>query len=187
MKAIAILVLVAVLAASGCIGQAPVPETGMSEAAVPGAGQQPAEQGILDFELRDVRTGQAFKLSDFGGKVVVVEAFAVWCPLCLDQQREIKKAEERLASPDVVSVSLDVDPNEDEARVLGHLQRNGFGWRFAISPPEMSKLLADEFGFNVLNPPSTPIIIIDRQQQSHLLRFGVKPASELITEIQKYL
>jgi thiol-disulfide isomerase/thioredoxin len=140
-----------------------------------------------DITLKDVSTGQTFKLSDFEGKVVVLETMAVWCPLCLDQQREIQKAEQSLASEGVVSISLDIDPNEDEARVSGHIQRNGFTWRFAVSTPEISRQLRDAFGLSVLNPPSTPVIIFDRQQQPHLLRFGIKPASELEGEIRKYL
>lgn len=190
MKAAVLLVLV-IVAVAGCVGQEAAPVTPpAAPPAPPGAPPAAPPAAVADFreiQLRDVGTGAAFRLADFSGKVVVVETFAVWCPLCLDQQREIRSAEQSLGSADVVSISLDIDPNEDEARVLGHIQRNGFTWRFAVAPTELSRQLRDMFGLNVLNPPSTPIVILDREQQPHLLRYGIKRADEIQAEVLKYL
>jgi cytochrome oxidase Cu insertion factor (SCO1/SenC/PrrC family) len=187
MKILPIVLLLSMVAVAGCVGQQPA---GPSETQQPSSGGEIAPPSVTDyrdFQLSDVATGSMFKLSDFQGKVVVLETFAVWCPLCLEQQREIQKAESQLNSPDVISVSLDIDPNEDEARVQGHLDRNGFTWRFAVAPREMARALSDEFGFNVLNPPSTPVIIIDRSGVSHLLPFGIKSSATMVAELQKYL
>ena len=186
MKISVILALAAIMAVAGCIGQT---TEGPPLDGLPTVGEEIPSQaaGLLEFELRDVNSGETFRLSDFSGKVVILETMAVWCPICLDQQREIKKAEAQLANDDVVSVSIDVDPNEDETRLIEHTQRNDLQWRFAIASPEMSRLLADNFGLNVLNVPSTPVFIIDRDQNFHLLRFGVKGSSEIISEVEKYL
>ncbi len=184
----AIFLILAVVAAAGCVGQLPS-GTGTDQPTggeIGGESPQTAPD-YKEFELRDVSSGELFKLSDFEGKVVVLETFAVWCPLCLEQQRHIEQAEQQLASDDVISVSLDIDPNEDEARVRGHLERNGFGWRFAVAPRELSRALSDAFGANVLNPPSTPVIIIDRNGDSHLLRYGIKSAADIVSEVSKYL
>jgi hypothetical protein len=43
----------------------------------------PSENAWMDVELTDVATGQKFKISDFKGKTVMLESFAVWCPTCL--------------------------------------------------------------------------------------------------------
>ena len=195
MKFLTIGLLFVVVAIAGCVGQTTETTTptqpSITEPTAPtpsAPAETPTEPtSYLDIPLRDVRTGETFKLSDFSGKVVVIETMAVWCPLCTDQQRQIRAAEAALASEDVVSVSLDIDPNEDDARLLGHVERQGFLWRFAVAPTEVSKQLRDNFGLNVLNPPSTPVIILDRQQTPHLLRFGIKSSSELQGEIQKYL
>jgi hypothetical protein len=112
---------------------------------------------------------------------------AVWCPLCTQQQREIRDAESLLASSDVISVSADTDKNEDEAKLRTYVQNQGFTWRFAVAPAEFSQQLGDTFGFNVLNPPSTPVIIFDKNNEPHLLRYGIKGADELVAEINKYL
>ena len=44
----------------------------------------------MNTELKDVRIGETFKISDFRGEPVLVESFAVWCPTCTKQQNEIK-------------------------------------------------------------------------------------------------
>ena len=44
-----------------------------------------------DITLKDVKTGRTFKVADFNGKPIILETFAVWCPICTKQQREIQK------------------------------------------------------------------------------------------------
>ncbi|MBI4330674.1 MAG: redoxin family protein [Chloroflexi bacterium] len=156
----------------------------------PRPASQPGDQAAtqpdwLNIPLKDVNTGKAFQLSDFKGKIVVLETMAVWCTTCLAQQAEIKKAEAQFGD-EVVSVSLDIDPNESEDILRKHAQGNGFGWIFAVSPRSVSQQLEASFGRTVLNPTSTPVIILDKDQSSHRLRSGVKSAAELVAEIARY-
>ena len=139
-----------------------------------------------DVSLRDVATGQSFSISDFKGKVVVLETMSVWCPTCAEQQTEIAQAQDSLGD-EVVFITLEIDANEDEATVLEYLDRHDFSWFFAISPLELSSQLEAEFGTTFLNPASSPIVILDREQEAHLLRYGHKSAGELIPEISDYL
>jgi uncharacterized protein YcfL len=49
-------------------------------------GTEPDE--VIDWkevQLTDTITGDTFKISDFEGQTVMLEAFAVWCPTCLQQ------------------------------------------------------------------------------------------------------
>lgn len=151
----------------------------------PAGGQKSQEVDWLNIELKDVNTGKVFKLSDFKGKVVLMETMAVWCPTCLRQQIEIKQIHSQVGD-EVVSLSLDIDPNENEAVLQKHAQSNGLDWIWAVSPPILSQQLENIFGNTILNPPSTPVVIIDKNQSAHLLRFGVKSAQELTREIEKY-
>lgn len=118
-----------------------------------------ADISWMNIELKDVRTEETFKISDFEGKPVLVESFAVWCPTCTKQQKEIKGLHEEIGN-EVISVSLDTDPNEDSSKVLEHLQANGFDWYYAISPIEMTQSLINEFGNSIINAPSAPMILI---------------------------
>ena len=127
-------------------------------------------------ELKDVATGNIFTINDFKGKQVLLESFAVWCPICTRQQQESKKLESLL---DVVSISIDTDPNEDEARIQNHIQRQGFDWLYTISPVAVTNSLIDDFGLTIVNVPLAPMIVICGDQTTHRLRNGVKSAEEL--------
>ncbi|MBT7237631.1 redoxin family protein, partial [Candidatus Woesearchaeota archaeon] len=54
----------------------------------------PPVNNWLDIELYDITSESNFKISDFAGKKVFIESFAVWCPTCTKQQKEIKKFHE---------------------------------------------------------------------------------------------
>lgn len=132
----------------------------------------------MEIELTDVRTGETFKLSDFNGTPVLLETFAVWCSTCKRQQDQIDALHEKVGD-DVISVSIDIDPSENKQNVQDHVERYDFNWRFAIDTDDFAKMLVADFGVNVVNAPSAPIILIDAAGQPELLRFGVKNASEL--------
>jgi thiol-disulfide isomerase/thioredoxin len=128
--------------------------------------------------LKDVRTGEMFMLSDFSGEVILFESFAVWCPTCTRQQKEIKKLHEEIGD-DVISVSLDIDSNEDESQVLRHTNEQGFNWRFAVSPTALTQGLVDDFGVDIVNAPSAPVVLICRDGRAKQLGSGVKKVPEL--------
>lgn len=128
----------------------------------------------LGVELTDVRTGETFTLAQFAEKPVLLEAFAVWCGVCTNQQRQIDALHAEVGDS-VISVALNTDPNESQTQIVRHLDRHGFDWRYAVSPVELSRSLRDEFGVSVLHPPSAPVILIcPGQTERTLLRRGVK-------------
>lgn len=134
--------------------------------------------------LVDVRTEESFTISDFAGKPVLVESFAVWCPVCIKQQQEIQKLHQELGDS-FVSISLDTDPNEDAQKVLEAVLDRGFDWRFAISPAELTKSLIDEFGPAIVNAPIAPIILVCEDQSTRFLGRGTKDVEELKAELER--
>ncbi len=151
----------------------------------PDSGTQPSgtASSWMTIELTDVATGQVFRIADFKGKPVLIESFAVWCPTCTAQQREIGRLKDRTAEA-IVYISLDTDPNEDEDRVRQHIQRNGFDWYYVVSPIELTQALMDEFGLVIVNAPMAPMILICEDQSTRLLRNGVKSADDLFAEVE---
>jgi thiol-disulfide isomerase/thioredoxin len=105
--------LVAVLAAA-CGGAAsPVPASTAPE--------------WFALEMTDVRTGESFSVDDFAGKVVLIETMAQWCPTCVQQEDEVRTLHELLGEPDdLVSISLDVDLNEDAASLKDYAATWGY-------------------------------------------------------------
>lgn len=141
-------------------------------------------QAWMEIELKDVNSGETFKISDFEGQKVLIESFAVWCPTCTLQQQKTKEFEQTSAGKDVISISLDLDPGEDEAQVLRHTEENGFDWRYAISPIELTQGLIDDFGSSVISAPSVPMILICEDLSFRKLGgFGVRSVEKLQAEI----
>ena len=141
-------------------------------------------QDWRDIPLRDVVSGETFRISDFEGQPILLESFAVWCPTCTKQQREIQELHRDLGN-EVISISLDVDPNEDEDLVRDHASRKGFDWLYAVAPPELTMALIAEFGTAIVAAPSAPIVLICEDQGARLLKRGVKKAEALHEEIHR--
>ena len=132
-------------------------------------------------ELTDARTGDSFTLDDFAGKVVLVETMAVWCPTCRRQGDEVKRLHELLGNPeDLVSVSLDVDMGEDAATLGAYAEQLGYDWHFAVAPLLVARALGNLYSAHYLNPPVSPMLIVDRDGNVLGLPFGsVKSAESL--------
>jgi cytochrome oxidase Cu insertion factor (SCO1/SenC/PrrC family) len=139
--------------------------------------------------MTNVVTGQEFRVSDYQGKVVLVETMAVWCSKCRTQQEQIRILHEQLGAQatDLVSITLDIDPNEDAQYLKAFVSQTGFDWIYAVAPAELSRALAAAYGDQFLNPPSTPILILDRHGVAHPLPFGIKSAADLQAAVQPYL
>ena len=139
---------------------------------------------IVETELTDARTGQTFKISDFKGKPALLESFAVWCPVCTQQQKKIKELHEELGDV-FVSISLDTDPNEDAAKVKEAAEERGFDWYFVVSPVELTQALIDQFGVSVVDAPAAPVILVCENGSARLLKRGIKSVQDLKGEITK--
>lgn len=134
--------------------------------------------GWRGIELTDINSGISFKISDYASKPILLESFAVWCPTCLRQQKEIKKLHE-IVGDSVISISIDTDPNEDATEVREHTDRNSLNWLFVVAPIDFTQSLIDQFGFTVVNAPSAPVVLICPGGEAKLLGRGVKSAIEL--------
>jgi len=136
----------------------------------------------------DARTGQMFSINDFQGKVVLVETLAQWCSNCKQQQGQVLELHKLLGErDDFVSFGLDIDTNENAADLTNYVQANDFTWLYAVATPEVAREIGNLYGAQFLNPPSTPMLIIDRHGEVHPLPFGIKSAQELDDALQPFL
>ena len=131
-------------------------------------------------ELVDVASGERFRIADRAGTTVILETMAIWCTNCRAQQGEVYRALDELDPARVVYVLLDVDPNETDTALAQYRTRNGFTGVYAIAGQEVARALRDDFGDQVLNPPSTPMILIGSDGRVTLTPFGHKSAAEVV-------
>ena len=138
--------------------------------------------------LTDAQTGQTFTMNDYAGKVILVETMAIWCPNCIRQANEVRNLHNLLGNPaDLVSVSLDVDLHEDQAALKEYVEEFGFEWHYAVAPLEVARALGNLYSAQYLNPPLSPMLIIDRNGNVHTLEYGQKSAETLQKRVEPYL
>lgn len=77
--------------------------------------EQTRQQTTVDFTFPDVE-GKLVSLSDYRGKVVLVDIWATWCSPCRAELPHLKKLEEEMENTDlvVIGVSVDVRKNYDK-------------------------------------------------------------------------
>ena len=139
-------------------------------------------------ELKDVNSAETFSINDFSGKVVLIETLATWCSNCLKQQQEVVLVHDHFSgNPDLITIGLDIDLNENESTLSAYTAKHGFTWKYAVASEAVALEISTNYGNQFLNPPSTPILMIDKEGNSYPLRFGIKSAEELIREIEKLL
>jgi len=67
------------------------------------------------------------------------------------------------------------------------VSKNGFDWLYVVASGEMIDEISLLYGPQFLNPPSTPMLLIDRKGNAHPLNFGIKSAEELLNNVLPYL
>jgi cytochrome oxidase Cu insertion factor (SCO1/SenC/PrrC family) len=156
------------VAAGGCLGS----DSGNGGGENADDGPTTPAPGWYEATLTDVNTDEEFTLAGIADRPVLVEPFAVWCGNCLSQQKTMIDFHEQVGDT-VHSVALNVDPNEDAAKVREHAESNGFDWRYAIAPPEVTESLKNQFGQDILVPPRVPMVLlcpdgtVDRLRNGH--------------------
>ena len=65
-----------------------------------------------NFNIQDI-DGTQYRLSDYRGKVVVLNFWATWCPPCREEMPSMNRAHKKLANDNVVILAINVGEDED--------------------------------------------------------------------------
>lgn len=137
-----------------------------------------------DISLTTVRGDESFTVGGLASEgPVLVETFAVWCSNCLRQQKTMIDFHE--ANPDVTTVAVDIDPNEDAKKVRDHADKHGFDWRYAVAPSEWTKSVTSEFGSSMANAPSVPMLRVCGPDDVKRLKDGQKSVEFLESALEE--
>lgn len=79
-----------------------------------------------DFTYPDVN-GKNVSLSDFKGKVVLIDVWATWCGPCKQEIPHLKKLEEEMKGTDVVFLGVSVDEARNKQKWMDFIEKEGLG------------------------------------------------------------
>ena len=118
---------------------------------------------FLDHELKAVDKG-TFKLSDFTGRVIVINLWATWCGPCRAEVPEYEKVRKEFSGKPVEFIGLTTeDPRVAEQKVKQFVRDFNFGFRIGWADREIRAALMT--GRNAI--PQTIVISSNGHVVSH--------------------
>ncbi len=141
------------------------------------AGQTKQFQSAPEFALTDIN-GKPLRLSDYKGKVVLLDFWATWCAPCRSEIPRFVEWQKRYGPQgfQVIGISMD----DSEKPVPAFMQQFGIDYPVAVGDAK----LADQYG-GVLGLPVN--FVIDRDGQIHHKHVGLTDLALLEGEIKGLL
>jgi thiol-disulfide isomerase/thioredoxin len=123
-----------------------------------------------DFTVLDV-DGTPHNLTDYRGKVLVVDFFATWCGPCAAQLEELLALWPGLNHSTVAFLTIDIDDRESQVLVASYRDANGIGWPVAYQAADVGT------DYNVDAIPT--LVVIDGDGVIRFYHTGVVSMNEL--------
>lgn len=141
--------------------------------------QPPQGTPAPNFTLKGLR-GETLSLSNFKGKVVVLEFMATWCTYCKDEVKHLKDLSEEYSTKDVTIIMISVDPEFDKPEILQqYAEQYAITWSVARGTANMDR----DYGVRVL----PTLVIIDKNGYIRARFDGLTATSTLSKEVSKLL
>jgi len=103
-------------------------------------------ESYRDREIKSLNKG-TFRLSDFPGRVIVINIWASWCGPCRLEVPEYEKVRKSYVGQNVEFIGLTTeDPRSASARVNRFLKEVNFGFRLGWADRDMARLLMNGRG-----------------------------------------
>jgi len=147
--------------------------------------------------------GKTFTLSQYSGKVIVLQFMAVYCQYCLAEGHQLVSVQQSLsgnskAAGQTVIVTVDVDPNENVQQLKSYAQQYGFGapssspaWRYAKDASgQLLQSIAGNVDFGSFISV-TNMYFVDHQLSNDFLTMqrsplqDSNPASDIVAVVNK--
>jgi peroxiredoxin len=121
-----VMAVLGLAAGTGCVFSTQYSSGGPESAVTigPRVGQQAPDFSLVDLD------GNPVSLSDFRGKVVLINFWATWCPPCRQEMPAIEALHQEYKDRDVVVIGIDTYESPDKVRRF--VQEGGYNWTFAI-------------------------------------------------------
>lgn len=158
---------------AGCSSAQPIGETSAGDplSRTLKEGERPAAPDLAGTSLE----GKAVRLSDYRGKVVVLNAWASWCPPCRAEAPELKNVQKKWGGRGLQVLGLDNEGSRDAG--LAFQKQHDLGYP-SLHDPSGKQLLRLPHGLvNTRGLPFT--IVVDRSGRVAAARTGEVTRAQL--------
>lgn len=136
---------------------------------------------MVDFSWTE--DGREIKLSDFKGKVILLNFWATWCPPCRKELPDLSQISNELKDKNFVMIGISVDENQ---QVLDNfLKSNKLPYTIVHEPTDLVLKYMESAGQNQNVVPQT--YIIDKNGKIVETILGARGKKDFLNLINKYL
>jgi thiol-disulfide isomerase/thioredoxin len=123
--------------------------------------------------------GRSLDLSSYlnQGKVVVLEFWATWCPLCRQMEPQMQAARTKYAAQ-ATFVSVGVSANQTPARQKAYAEANAIGGELVFD--------RDDFAIKAFSVPHTSYVVV-LNAEGRVMYTGVGPQQNIDAAVQQGL
>ena len=134
-----------------------------------------------DFTAKTI-DGTSFKISDYRGKVLIVDIWATWCPPCKKEIPGFINIVKKYPKSDISIVGISMDNRISKSQLQGFVEKSGMNYPVVLITE--NRLLMSVFA-DVRNIPTTYIIDADGIVRDRVV--GMAPQSYFENRIQSIL
>lgn len=99
-------------------------------------------------------------------------------------QRSLRSAIPRLASEDIIYISIAVDPGMSSSSLVTYANQQGFDWIFTAASDDFIRAFVDQFGRSAITTPNMVHFVIQPDGSVPRTYQGTPSVDELISEIR---
>ena len=129
------------------------------------------EDEIHDFVFTGLDSSEKH-LSDYRGKIVILDMWATWCEPCMAVMPELKKIYENYSRDDLEILSIDIDPRENNQLIQSY--RDWFAEEYGIELDWVFGMDDGSISEKYMNEGAIPtVVIFDKKGRLHFRKPGI--------------
>ena len=149
--------------------------------AVKTVGESAGKNQMVDFTWTE--DGKEKKLSDYKGKVILLNFWATWCPPCKKELPSLSQISTELKDKDFIMIGVSVDDNQEVLNSF--LKSNNLPYTIVFEPNQLVSKYMSATGQNQNVVPQT--YLIDKNGKVVETILGARSKQDFLDLINKYL